>query len=192
MKKFMSLALAGLLASAAGLGAARADTPAPAEKAAKAVAPLTDEGLGAMLENMGYEYKAEKQEKTVIYTVKIDHDGWTYFLDVSLSGDKDQLWISSAAADVPADGKVPAEKLLQLLAETNDIGPAAVYYDTKFKKIKVALPLLNHGGVTPAVFRTYLSDFLKDEAAVQKLCDFPKTDDKAEAKKGEDKAADEK
>ncbi len=70
----------------------------------------------------------------------------------------------------------------ELLAETDNIGPAAAYYDKKFKKIKVAMPLLNRGGVTPALFRTYLNDYMKDVVEVQKLCDFPKPQDKAETK----------
>ncbi len=129
-----------------------------------------------MLENMGYSPKVEKLEKTSIYTLKIDQGDWTYYIDVSLSNDKDELWLVSSVADVPADEKVPAETLLKLLAENNNIGPSAVYYDKQYKKIKVGLPLLNHGGVTPAVFRTYLSDYVKDVTAVQKLCSFPKPD----------------
>jgi hypothetical protein len=41
MSKVASLALAGILASAAGLGAARVDGPAP-ERATKVVPPLTE------------------------------------------------------------------------------------------------------------------------------------------------------
>ena len=145
-------------------------------------APLTDEGLGTLLANMGYDPKIDKLKKTVIYTVKIDQGSWTYYIDLALSNDKDQLWITSSVADFPADGKAPAEMLLELLAETDNIGPAAVFYDKKFKKVKVAMPLLNRGGVTPVVFRTYLSDYMKDVVEVQKLCDFPKPQDKTEVK----------
>ena len=196
MSKITTFALAGI-ATLFLLGArTRAETPAadaksdkpaataevkPAQPAAVA-APLTDEGLGTLLANMGYDAKIEKLKKTVIYTVKIDQGSWTYYIDLALSNDKDQLWITSAVADFPADGKVPAETLLQLLAETDNIGPAAVYYDKQFKKIKVAMPLLNRGGVTPAIFRTYLNDYMKDVVEVQKLCDFPKPADKAEVK----------
>lgn len=98
------------------------------------------------------------------------------------------MWIVSSVADVPADEKVPAETLLKLLAENNNIGPSAVYYDKQYKKIKVGLPLLNHGGVTPTVFRTYLSDYMKDVTEVQKLCNFPKPD----VTKTDDKPADKK
>jgi hypothetical protein len=190
MSKFTKFALAGMMATALGALQARAEGPTPAPKADKPVtttAPLTDESLLTMLQNMGYDPKIDKVEKTSIYTLKIDQDKWTYTIDVALSGDKDQLWITSSAADFPADGKVPAEKLLQLLEETNTIGPAAVYTDKQHKNIKVSLPLLNHGGVTPAVFRTYLSDYVRDLADVQKLCDFGTVDAKAD-----DKGADKK
>jgi hypothetical protein len=195
MSKITSFALAGMLALAVaavqaradGLAADKTNKPAATEKLAKVVAPLTDDSLKEMLENMGYDVKVEKQEKTSVYTVKIDQGTWTYFINVALSNDKDQLWITSAVTDVPADGKVPAEMLLRLLEENDHIGPGAVFYDKKFKKIKVGMALLNHGGVTPAVLHTYLGDYLKDLAAVQKLCDFPKGDDKAEVKKVEEK-----
>ncbi len=179
MSKFTKFALAGMMAAALGVCQTRADGPVPTPKTSKpatAAAPLTDESLLTMLQNMGYDPKADKLEKTTIYTITIEQGTWTYYIDVMLSNDKDQLWITSSVADVPADGKVPAEMLLQLLQENNDIGPAAVYYDKQFKKIKVGLPLLNHGGVSPASFRTYLSDYMKDVTAVQKLCDFPKAD----------------
>lgn len=195
MKKLMSLALAVIVASAAGLGAARADAPAgdkadkpaPAEKAPRAVAPLTDESLAAMLDNMGYEYKAEKLEKTTIYHLTAEQGTWTYYIDVSLSNDKDELWISSSVADLPADGKAPAAVLQRLLEETDAIGPAAVYVDAKFKKVKVAMPLLNRGGVTPVVFHTYFSDYMKDVTEVQKLCDFSQPGEKADAKTADGK-----
>ena len=119
MSKFMKFALAGIMATALGVSQARAEGPAPAPKADKpvrAAAPLTDESLQTMLENMGYDAKEEKLEKTTIYTVKIDQGDWTYYIDLALSNDKDQLWITSSVADFPADGKVPAETLLRLLA----------------------------------------------------------------------------
>ena len=195
MSKLTKLALAGMMATALGAGLARADGPTPAprtDKPVPAAAPLTDEGVQSLLNNMGYDPKVDKQEKTTVYTITIDQGGWTYYIDVALSADKDQLWITSTVADVPADGKIPAETLLRLLEENDNIGPAAVYYDKTNKTIKVALPLLNRGGVTPVVFRTYLGDYMKDVAAVQKLCDFPKADDKTEAKKTDDKPADKK
>jgi hypothetical protein len=198
MKELLSWALAGFLASAAGLGAVRADGPAadktdkPAQTAPKVVAPLTDESLGAMLENMGFEAKPEKLEKTTVYHLKIEQHTWVYYINVALSTDKEQQWITTNVADVPADEKVPAEKLLRLLEENNDIGPSAVYYDKKIKRIAMGLALTNRGGLTPAVFRTHLTQFMADVKEVQKLCDFPKADDKAEVKKDDDKAADKK
>ena len=195
MTKLTKVGLAGVMALAMGAGLARAEDPkpaAPTEKPAAVAAPLTDASLQTLLENMGYQPKIDKLEKTVIYTIEITHAEWTYYVDVSLSDDKDQLWMSCVTADFPKDGKVPAEKLVALLAETNDVGPAAVYHDKKFNKIKVGMALLNHGGITPAVVRTYLGDFANDVAAVQKLCDFPKAGDKADATKTEEQSADKK
>jgi hypothetical protein len=187
MSKLTKFALAGMMAMALGAWQARADDPKPAPKADKpAAVPLTDESLQTMLENMGYTVKVDKLEKTSIYTVQVEQNTWTYYIDISLSNDKDQLWMVSSLVDYPTDGKVPADMLLRLLEENNNIGPAAVYYDKQYKKIKVGLPLLNHGGVTPAVFRTYFNDYLKDVSSVQELCKFPKTDDKTDVKKPED------
>ncbi|HVS37964.1 MAG TPA: hypothetical protein VMS17_20560 [Gemmataceae bacterium] len=186
MSKFAKLATAGIMALTLAGMQARADGPTPApktDKPAAVAAPLTDESLLTMLQNMGYDPKVEKLEKTSIYTVKVDQGDWTYYIDVSLSNDKDELWITSSVADMPADGQLPAAMLQKLLEKNNDIGPSAVYLDAKFKKVKVGLPLLNHGGITPQVFRTYFGDYMKDVTDVQKVCVFPKADDKTDAKK---------
>src|SRR5215469_4421195 len=114
MSNFTKLALAGMMAATMGVGLARADAPAPAQKTAPIAGPLTDDGLLTLLQNMGYQPKVEKLQKTSIYTITITQGTWTYYVDVSLSDDKDQLWISCPVANCPKDGKVPAEKLQTL------------------------------------------------------------------------------
>jgi hypothetical protein len=199
MQKIKALALAGMTALALAACQARADGPPAdktdkpaAEKPAKVVPPLTDESVKEMLDNMGFDFKAEPVDKTVIYHLTFDQDGWNFHVDVALSSDKEQLWISSGVATLPDVEKVPAATLLRLLAENNNIGPSAIYYDKASKHISLAQALTNRGGLTPAVVRTHLNQFLGDVKDVMKLCDFPKADDKAEVKKGDDKGKEQK
>jgi hypothetical protein len=181
MKKLLSFALAGVTALALG-GAVRAEDSAPkAEKPAvekpAAVAPLTDESLAKMLTDMGYEYKTEPVKGTVIYKVTTTQDGWTFHLQVALSADKQQLWISTPVVTL-ADENIPSTALLRLLEENHNIGPTGIYYDKKFKQISLALPLLNRGGITPSVLRTYINDFTGSVKSTMKLCEFAKPGEK--------------
>jgi hypothetical protein len=174
------MVLAGITTLGLGL-AARADTPAPAPKADKpatVAAPLTDESLAQMLTVMGYEFRAEPVKGTVIYHVNLDQDGWTFHLQVALSNDKNNLWISSAVVNLTND-MAQGANLQRLLEENENIGPDTIYYDKKTKRISLQLPMLNKGGISPVVFRTYLNTFLTDVKGVKKLCDSFKPADKA-------------
>jgi hypothetical protein len=183
MKKLLAWALAGV--AALGLaGTTRADAPpktdAPPAKADKpAAAPLTDESLGQMLQAMGYDYKPSQSSdgKTTIYRLNFDQDGWSWHLDVALSSDKENLWISTPLVTL-ADENVPPAALLRLLEENENIGPTTIYFDKNNKQIGLELALLNHGGITPAVFRARLNDFLADAKSTMKPCDFAKPAEK--------------
>ena len=130
-----------------------------------------------MLTDMGYEYRAEPIKGTVIYHVKVTQDGWDYYLSIALSTDKQQLWISTTLVTL-SDENVPATALLRLLEENEKIGPTTITYSKRFKQIGVSLPLLNRGGITPAVFRGGMNDLMANAKSVKKLCDFTKPAEK--------------
>ena len=68
--------------------------------------------------------------------------------------------------------------MLRLLEESNNIGPTTITYNKKTKRIGIALPLFNRGGISPVAVRTYLNDFMINGKSVMKLCDFAKPAEK--------------
>jgi hypothetical protein len=149
------------------------DDPKPPPKPAlpATVPVLTDEALGVLLEQMGYEPKAQKAESGgPFYSVEFEQDGWTFRYTVSLSHNKKFLWVSTNVCTLAPEVEPSAEALLKLLEENYRIGPTTISYDKKYKQIRVALALFNRG-VTAAVLRDQLSQFTTNVQKVSKLCE---------------------
>ena len=128
MKRFMRT-MAAALAMFVGVNAAQADpgstVPEPKPLTVKATR-LTDDQLKEMLDRMGYEYKIEagNGKQPNIYMLKVERDGWTYYLNVSLSFDGSLIWLFAPLKDLPPADKVPAERMEKIFAMTTNLGPA--------------------------------------------------------------------
>jgi hypothetical protein len=147
MKIWTTCALvAAVLAVACGAALVQADTPAKAKPdgGKQAATALTHESLMTMLKNMGYEPQIiDAQGGGKIYRLKIKTGGWTYDLDVALSGSKRYLWVTGWLATLPKDEKVPAENLLKLLESSLDNGPYHFRYHKEYRQLSLGLALLN-------------------------------------------------
>jgi hypothetical protein len=162
---FLSCAMALALS-----GAARAQTPAPADTSAKpdACRPIDETDLPKLLENMGYE--AQKVDEGV-YRVVIEQDSWTIYLRFSLSTDsKQRLWMTTSFGEIKNWEKVPAEPLLKLLVSNDTIGPAHFYVTASgdTRRLNMAKAVDNRG-ITAAVLRREIDKFVssvKDTAAL--------------------------
>lgn len=148
---------------------AKSTAPAP-----PITVPLTDESLLQLLQEMGFEPTTDRSEKSgaVMYNVKFSQDEWNFSINVSLSGNKDFLWLSAYLKQVPTAG-ASSEALLKLLAQNKAIGPSQVYYETKSRWLVLGMPLLNRGGITRAVFRNHVNLFLGHLKSTIPLCTFP-------------------
>jgi hypothetical protein len=174
MNKLMSILTAGLMTAVFLANPVQADdddSPKPPSKPApKAEAALTDEALGVMLEQMGYEPKTQGDANGTFYFINIEHNGWTLPYTVELSPNKKFVWTSISILTLP-EGQQPTPEVLQKLMEQNDdLGPAKISYRKQSRKIMLSLPLLNRG-VTPALFRDQLNSLNNNAQAVSKLCE---------------------
>ena len=115
MNKLMTTLAAGLMAVVFLANSVKADDddtpklpPKPAPKAAPGA--LTDESLGVMLEQMGFEVKTSKTSSgDPYYTIEIEHNGWTLPYTVELSPNKKWVWISISIFTLSEGQEPPAD-----------------------------------------------------------------------------------
>jgi hypothetical protein len=175
MKKLMTVVLAGVLVLAFSARPVRADedddAPPPKKAAPKAVAgALTDESLGALLEKLGYEAKAQTTKTGIVYSIEFTEDDWTFRYTVLLSPNKKFLWVSTGVCTLSQGSKMTPEALLRLLEENDRIGPTTISYDKQYKQIRAAVALYNRG-ITAGGLREQMGFFTNNVKAVAKLCD---------------------
>jgi hypothetical protein len=102
--------------------------------AAAKAAPLTDDTLKAMLENLGYSVTVTGDKPPRHF--KVDEsapvNGLDFTITFDLSSDKDAttLWIYASLYEIPADKPAPSSALLALLAKNDEIGPIFFSYAT--------------------------------------------------------------
>lgn len=89
--------------------------PAPAKPSPAPPAALTPTTLGAVLRDLGYKPAAHGAYQRI----RVEEDGYGYFIDFSLSGSGEWLVCMAHLAPIPDLTKVPPSPLLALLA-TND------------------------------------------------------------------------
>ena len=174
MKKLMTMVLAGAMLLAMSARTARADddeeTPKPKPAPKAAAGALTDESLGALLEKLGYEAKAEKTKTGTVYFLEFEQDGWTFRFTVSLSPNKKFLWVSTSVCTLPEGKKPSADALLKLLEATDRMGPTMVGYDAKYRQVRVSVALWNRG-ITASLLKEQLGFFTNNVKEVAKLCE---------------------
>ena len=171
MTKFLTILTTGLMAVILANPATADDNDTPKQPPKASSSVLTDESLGVMLEQLGFEPKANKTNSgSIFYNVDIEHEGWTLPYIVELSPNKKFVWISISICTL-SEGQQPSAEVLQKLMEENDRnGPAKISFSKQSRKIILALALFNHG-ITAKVVREQLTYLHGQVQTVSKLCE---------------------
>ena len=130
--------------------------------AAKA-APLTDDTLKAMLENLGYQVTVTGDKPPRHFKVSenapINAIDFTITFDLSTDKDVETLWIYSGLYTIPGDKPAPSSALLALLAKNDVIGPVFFSYAPSNKLLYLNAPTANVD-ITPVILRQKIKDFV--------------------------------
>ena len=132
------------------------------DAAAKA-APLTDDTLKAMLENLGYTVTVTGDKPPRHFKVDesapVNSLDFTITFDLSSAQDATVLWIYAGLYEIPAGKPAPSSALLALLAKNDEIGPIFFSYNTDNKLLYLNAPTANVD-ITPAVLRQKIKTFI--------------------------------
>ena len=124
-------------------------------------APLTDDGLKAMLENLGYQVTVTGDKAPHRYKIGESGNNLDYTVTLELSSDPGTvLWIYAGLYEVPSDKPVPSAALLALLAKNDDIGPMFFSYATSNKLLYLNAPTANVD-ITPVLLRQKIRNFVQ-------------------------------
>src|SRR5690348_2608253 len=140
-------------------------------------APLTEDTLKAMLENLGYTVTVTGDK--VPHHFKIDESApindltFTITFDLSSAKDATVLWIYAGLYEIPADKPAPSSALLALLAKNDEIGPTFFSYSTDNKLLYLNAPTGNVD-ITPAVLRLKIKNFITKLDSTYSLWNVPK------------------
>jgi len=126
-------------------------------------APLTDDALKAMLENLGYTVtvtgdKAPRHFK-VDESAPVNSLDFSITFDLSSAKDATVLWIYAGLYEIPEGKPAPSSALLALLAKNDEIGPIFFSYNTDNKLLYLNAPTANVD-ITPAVLRQKIKTFI--------------------------------
>ena len=124
-------------------------------------APLTEDTLKSMLENLGYDVTVSGDKPPHHYKIGETGANLDYTISLELSTDKGNtvLWIYAGLYEVPSDKPVPSVPLLALLAKNDDIGPTFFSYATSNKLLYLNAPTANVD-ITPPVLRQKIRNFV--------------------------------
>ena len=124
-------------------------------------APLTDDGLKAMLENLGYQVTVSGDKAPHRYKIGESGSNLDYTVTLELSGDPSTvLWIYAGLYEVPSDKPVPSAALLALLAKNDNIGPMFFSYATSNKLLYLNAPTANVD-ITAVILRQKIRNFVQ-------------------------------
>ena len=123
-------------------------------------APLTDDALKTMLENLGYTVDVTGDKAPHRYKIKesLPDNSLNFTITAELSSDGSTLWIYAGLYELPK-GKVPGDPLRALLSKNDDIGPQFFSYSDGNKLFYLNAPA-SANDVTPSVMRTRLKNFV--------------------------------
>jgi hypothetical protein len=155
----------GLWCATAAVAVVHAQSTAPANVAV--VAPLTDDGLKAMLIGLGYA--PTKLSKG--YQIVIKRSDWTYTIQVLLSDNRSKLGMNTIVRDLKHPDNVPASAWLGLLETNPDIDPTTFYFDKQADRLFMHRALDNRG-VTTDLLKTEIETFCADVAGTSRTWRF--------------------
>jgi hypothetical protein len=109
-------------------------------------APLSDDGLGDVLRQLGHQPEITKLSTgRLIHRVKIQKEGITLLLDVERSSDGNKVWLSTWFKQLVPEQQIPAEVMLKMLDANSLYGPCHFQYNAPSRQLVLALPLDNRG-----------------------------------------------
>ena len=145
--------------------------------AAAKAAPLTDDTLKAMLENLGYTVTVTGDKPPRHFKVDesapVNAIDFTITFDLSAAKDATVLWIYAGLYEIPAGKPAPSRALLALLAKNDEIGPTFFSYSTDNKLMYLNAPTANVD-ITPAVLRLKIKNFITKLDSTYSLWNVPK------------------
>ena len=140
-------------------------------------APLTDDTLKAMLENLGYTVTVTSDKPPrhfrIDETAPVNDLDFTITFNLSTAKDPTVLWIYAGLYEIPADKPAPSSALLALLAKNDEIGPTFFSYSTDNKLLYLNAPTANVD-ITPAVLRLKIKNFITKLDSTYSLWNVPK------------------
>jgi uncharacterized protein (TIGR03067 family) len=145
------------LGVALALTAVASETPQPdPKKDDRGV--LTPERLGEMLTDLAYEPKdISLNNKKDSYEIVTEQGNWKLFLSVSISTDRQVLWLDARFAPLANPDAAPAAAWLKLLELSNENDPIHFTIDNS-KRVHISMPLDNFG-ITPVEMRKQIERF---------------------------------
>jgi hypothetical protein len=134
-------------------------------------APLSFDDIKKMLDDMGYDFKEGKSkdpktgdEKLWGYSVTIKEGTWTYAFNLSMSGNKEWIYLTSWLRQ-PKD--VPPDIMKKILLKNSSIGPSSFeMMDSGW--IRLSCPIYNHG-INRKSLRTIFGYFTGDIQSTEPL-----------------------
>jgi uncharacterized protein (TIGR03067 family) len=126
---------------------------------------VTSEHLGKMLRAMGYEPQALSEE---VFQVTITRDNWKVHTLVSLSPDRERIWLECKFSPIAEPERAPAAAWLRLLEENERIGPAHFVFNKDDQRVHL-FKALDNVEVTPVRLREELEAFDRTARKTQSI-----------------------
>ncbi len=137
------------------------------EKAKENRLSLTE--MKTMFENMGYE---PKELSPTSFEVKIESNNQTNHVVMTLSPDGSNVWFNAYLVEVKNPEQVPAKAWLNLLEESQRVGPSHFVYYGDIKRIYLVRPMANID-ITPVRMRATLNQFVQTIRDTRPIWDSP-------------------
>lgn len=163
------LAITTLLTFAPAQNSA-APSPSPVASAPN-TGTMSNDDLPALLENLGYESRAEGDDR-VITIVRGD---WTFVINIGIYGPEKTLWLFTYLREIPDDKVASPTPYIKLLWANNNIGPHHFFLAGPAedpRRLHMGRGLDNRQ-LTPALIRQAIDAFME---TIRRTADLWQTD----------------
>jgi hypothetical protein len=157
------LAAAVLPLAFAGIAHANDTLPAlPTPAIAQSADAYTIENVGKALADLGFDVETLTNDKGVkYYAVKIERNGWTFNVNVSLSNNGEYVWMTAFLGKAPEGTTVPADVFTKMLNINHTYGLTFFSYRAETGGFYLRTAMANRG-LSNKVISTNLDQFLSD------------------------------